>query len=599
MKLHPRKSALVLDRGKLRVRLMQANSGGNLLGRRRGFEGAELAKSPSEKQKAFFKDQLGRTCTGELAVLSFHPGVAAHAPMLKNLSKDRTIVTLGGRDPRTRRNHALIATGGKLLVQDKLSLSSEDMKAGIQAGDRLNLFSPGDDGAVRWAVLNCHDYTHPDLLEALLKAKVELLVVVACNNATRLYWEYATSDVHRLFCYVVIVNVGELGGSGVFVPFRRIGLEKNAKFGAGGQIFGTRGPAETEAEITLDIEGLRAERARFEQQGFAAIEKGGGDPVEAMVPPQHFMDTIDCKAGPPSFNGGVQRIELDWNSVNPRVAIGQLKSMDVDAYRSSQYRLHRAPGVKAFQDKLLSRLKAFETELAAEKAQLDFLVLPEVFAPRGFASRELTDFARRNRAIVIAGVDYPGESEDDNENSCAIIDRAGHVHWYRKITRSQYDAQTEGAGRMRMARGDTLYRFENGDGHSFGVLICYDFSHIDLVTALNKAGGGDLLDILFVVAHNPFSTLYRASCIADSHRFYQHVVMCNVADYGGSGVFVPMRRPGPRQVLMEIGIGAEAIGSVCLDLAEVRNARIAPDEALHSKRMMRKPGIFHGRLTPQ
>jgi predicted amidohydrolase len=575
---------------------MQGFSGADLLGRRHGFRGSETAAC-SVAEEADFAARLERTKPHELTILSFHPGVGANRDKLKQLACSRSIVTLGGADRTTRRNSALIATGGKLFVQDKLSLSSDDLEEGMEPGDELTIFTAKEVEAVRWAVLNCHDYTCPDLLLALLSAEVESIVVVAHNNATRLYWEYAISDVHRLFCYIVIVNVGELGGSGVFAPIRRMGSEKNATFAAGGQILGLRGPAESDTSVILDIAELRAHRQRFASNGFAALDRVPGSDVDVMVPPQHFMHTHDHLAGKPRVSQ-VDVVEMPWNSVNPCVAIGQQRAMSIEAYWDTQYRLDKALEVEAFRRRLCTRLKALETELRDDDRHLDFLVLPEVFVPRSFAETELAEFAKRNGTIVIAGVDYPGCEELENRNSSVIIDSAGKTHCYTKITRSQYDATRPGGrDRMAMVRGERLYRFCNDAGHSFGVLICYDFSHLDLVMAINCAEGRRPLDLLFVVAHNPFSTLYRASCIADSHRFYQHVVMCNVADYGGSGIFLPKRTRGARQVQLELGVGAEAFATAELDLVQVRAAREADNSALHDGEMMRKPGLYRSLPT--
>jgi hypothetical protein len=49
--------------------------------------------------------------------------------------------------------------------------------------------------------------------------------------------------------------------------------------------------------------------------------------------------------------------------------------------------------------------------------------------------------------------------------------------------------------------------------------------------------------------------------------------MCNASTYGGSGIFAPMRRKGPRQVLAEVGVGTQAIAVADIDLGRLRAAR--------------------------
>ncbi len=542
--------------------------------------------------------RLDQTVSGELDILSFHPGVAKCRDKLAEKSADRTIVTLGGVDENCH-NLTLIAEAGEIVEQAKLSLASEDEVDGVVPGDTLHLFEDRGGDAVRWAVLNCHDYSHADLIAKLLDLRIELLVVVTFNPATQLYWEYATADIHRLFCYVVIVNVAELGGSGVFVPFRRIGTGKNASIRAAGQVFSTRGPAETSAVVPLDIAELRRLREKYRNEGLSGPKDMGSERYAPLAPSEHFMSTFDRPANKPPV-AGIETVEIEWNGTNPLVAVAQLDSMTVDDYIDSKYRLENAEGVGAFEARIASLLDAVEVQLShrpPEDRKLDFIVFPEVFLPRRFITSHIEPFTRRTGAIALCGVDYPGTEESDNRNSCMVVGPAGRVASYDKITRSQYDAIGKN-GRMPMCRGHRLYRFVNPDGHAFGVLICYDFSHFDLVHQINLKGRDAPLDILFVVAHNPFGGLYRTCCIADSHRFYQHVVLCNVSAYGGSGVFAPVRTGGTRQTLLDLGMKSETIALSRLDLLAQRAARaVVTDDDLHKGRMMRRPGIFQGRIS--
>lgn len=235
--------------------------------------------------------------------------------------------------------------------------------------------------------------------------------------------------------------------------------------------------------------------------------------------------------------------------------------------------------------------------LTTSGSLLDLLVLPEVFVPRSFVG-VLQGFSDRSGATVVAGLDYPDGGEEANANECAILRPRQAAVIYRKITRSQYDAHRDDKGaRMPMLRGQQLVRFVNHDGRGFGVLICYDFSHFDLMWHLNLSGRATPLDVTVVIAHNPFGDLYRSCCIADSHRFYQYVVMCNVAEYGGSGVFGPLRTSGTRQVLLDAGKGIETLALTELQLTELANARKTEDRGLHDGVFMRRPGVFQTRWT--
>lgn len=535
--------------------------------------------------------------------MSFHPGLAACEEDLRLLAADRTVIGLAGIN-RNRQNVTLVATSGTLITQAKISLSSEDEDLRVERGSKLEIFAPasGDLHAVRWAVLNCHDYTHVDLLRVIQESRIELLIVVTYNPATSLYWQYATSDIHRLFCFVAIANIAEWGGSGVFAPFRRVGLEKNAQLRAGGQVFGSRGAGEFQVDIDLDIKELRTIRREFTESGFEAplIQHARGSIYTAMVPSEHYMDTLDRGAGPPEFDDA-RDVPTDWSLDRPRIAVAQLNHIGRQVYIDTKYRIRHDATCGNFE--YLLSLKLLELEARCRHlgptdsgTLLDLLVFPEVFVPRSFMGT-LQEFSDRTGSIVIAGLDYPDGGEEENANECAIIRPHKESVLYRKISRSQYDAHRDNAGhRMPMLRGRELLRFTNEFGRGFGVLICYDFSHVDLMWNLNLLNRNVPLDLVVVVAHNPFAELYQACCIADAHRFYQYVVMCNVAEYGGSGVFGPIRTSGARQVVFNAGKGSESVTLVDLHLRELHDARCKKDRELHDGEFMRRPGIFQKRL---
>ena len=589
------------DKGIVELRLIQASSGQSVVGTR-DLTRAHAPVQPTPSQVEACRVLLQATHSHGIAVMSFQPGLLACKEELVRLAADRTVVGLAGID-ENRHSVTLVATSSKIISQAKLSLSSEDAELQVVPGHGLQIFEPSAEApdAVRWAMLNCHEYTHVDLLRTIQESAIELLIVVTYNPASRLYWQYAIADVHRLFCFVVIANVAEFGGSGVFAPFRRIGRESNAQFSAGGQIFGSRGGGEFQVDIALDIGELRSIRREFAEHGFDAplIQQMRGSSYSAMVPSEHYMSTFDRCAGKPEFDD-VCDVRTNWNFDNPRVAVAQLHHIGRQIYIDTKYRIRQHASSGYFEYLLSLKLLDLEARCRHRGPSevgtfLDLLVFPEVFIPRSFIGT-LQAFSDRMGAVVVAGLDYPDGGEEQNANECAVI--RPHTDWllYRKITRSQYDAHADNEGhRMRMLRGRKLVRFVNEKGRGFGVLICYDFSHADLMWYLNLSGRDLPLDLIIVVAHNPFADLYRACCIADAHRFYQYIVMCNVAEYGGSGVFGPIRTSGTRQVLLDAGKGVESVSLVELRLSELQAARETDDKSLREGEFMRRPGAFQSR----
>ncbi len=595
-------SHLLLKDGVLDLRLMQAPCGRPLIGTRLALQTHKIEEEATAQEIANCRKFLTDTRPDSLTVISYHPGLRGCEHELEEASKRCTVVGLSGNTGNGT-NQAYIATGGVLRKKEKLSLSTDDLSFGLTAGSLLTVFRQDEediDRPVSWTVLNCHDYTHVDLIRALQSTQIELVVVVTYNAASRLFWEYAIADIHRLFCYVVVVNVAELGGSGVFAPFRHFGDEAHASLTLGGQIFAAKGPGSFSVDIPLEIRELRLLRTELARNGFDT-KKSRTAPFgvyQAIMPSEHFLSTVDRDAGPPVVTEIIDH-KVSWNFDKPRVAVAQLASMSLEAYVETRYRISEHSDCLQFEHLLSVRLEELESRCRSQGATsrgsiLDLLVLPEVFVPRTYL-RTLQGFSDRLGAIVVAGVDYPGTEDVDNVNECLILTPNQPMVSYKKICRSQYDAIGPDNIRMPMRRGSKLVRIVNEDGRGFGILICCDYSHFDLLWELNLRDREQPLDFLVVVAHNPFGALYRSCCIADSHRFFQYILMCNVASYGGSGIFGPIRTKGARQVIAELGQGVEGIAVATLRLDELAQSRSKQDLQLHEGDFMRRPGAFQSR----
>jgi predicted amidohydrolase len=593
--------------GQLVVRIIQSAMGQKFGGNKSTMTALRAPSNPTEAETLQSKELLDKSTSGSLTVIPYHPGLVGCYDHMQALSQDRTIVASLGLQKcsdDTIQNMTAIRTNGHIHDVAKCSLSSDDIANETTPGNEVFIFLPeeGDIQAVRWAVLNCHEFTHVDNIRALLDARIEILVVVTYNAATRLYWDYAFADIHRLFCYVVIVNIAELGGSGIFAPFRQIGGDGFSMVTAGGQLFGARGQGDISVEMALDLKELRLLRREFSASGFDAskLHKKRGSRVIPVVPSEHYLRTVDREAGSPPIHR-VREIPHAGNADRVRVAVAQLDHIGLSSYLSTMYRIRNAPHRVLFEERLTAHLTELESRCkllgpGPSGALLDFLVFPEVFVPRTFLGK-LQELSERMGTTIVAGVDYPDGSERENANECVIIRPWKPLETYRKITRSQYDAFDEGEQRrLGLQRGTELIRFVNASGSGFGVMICYDFSHLDLLWELNLRDRSEPLELLIVAAHNPYARLYRSCCITDSHRFYQYVVMANVASYGGSGVFGPLRTRGENQLLIDAGQGVETIAITEIDIAGLRKARQSKDDELVKGLFMRRPGVFQSRI---
>lgn len=617
-----------------RLLLIQEKYPGELIGKRAG-EGiytGESNRENLEELRVEIRKIIARISLNiDLVVLSEHPGNAVSLDLFQKQadeSKQIIIARLGyydhGEVLGIRNSVAIVVPDQKPIFVDEISLSIEDQqrnkKGNLQRGEVINLLNTP---LGKIAVLNCFDYTNADILAQLIDEDIEILIVLTFNPGSRLYSQYALADMHRFFCFVVISNIANYGGSGVFAPFRRKG-PKSGSLSLGGTLAFAKGECIAYLDINLPIVDLRLSRKILSSPDLIDNKKRQLNLLPIVVPGETFL----AESEPPYKNTFqnpdlLKIVKLDKYGYEPflkngklNIGVAHLKSMSVDDYVDNLYHISGSEKATLFIKGVRGYLNQLSTKLNMNKEKLDFLVFPEVFLPLGLES-DLKKFAQNYNTIIICGIEYdhqPSEIYKPEDaigtNRCYIyiptIFEEVHRFEYIKLTRSEYDARTpaknkgEDRGQFKMNLGDHLLRFSHPSLGQFGVLICYDYSHFDILHKLNRQNTTFPPELLFVISYNPDSNLYESCCIADSHRFYQYIIMCNVAQFGGSGVFGPVKTQGLRQTLLKTGVGSEGISVVSVDLYGLQEARKINDlqiitnkkyRKLHEK-FQNKPGIF-------
>jgi predicted amidohydrolase len=607
----------------IKVFLIQEQYPEQLIGRRAGegiYVGRMNAGDSPEDFREVIEAMLARIPEDtDLAVVSEHPGNAS-ALNLYQQQADRNqqlIIVRLGYHMRDNTNQitnsvAVITPHHEPVIVAQISFSTEDLKFHAQGklhpGEEINLFSTPLGNI---AVISCHDYTHADVLENISKHNIEMLVVSSFNPGTRLFRQYALADIHRFSCFVIISNIANYGGSGVFAPFRYNG-PKRASMSLGGALAYTQGETRAYLEANLPIADLRRLR-----QG----QSSGIDSYEDAINWTPIYPSEEYRTpGEPDYMkrlqspDGLEKVDLQRAGYIPiheqeelNIAVVQLKCMDKESYLNNYYCISCSHNASEFIHKVRTHLEFLAGQLEENGQSLDFLVFPELFLPLTMEPY-LQDFARRFNTIIIGGVEYdpqPDTLESPEKavgaNRCFIYVPVGSGEvkrfQYQKLTHSQYDAllppkEECDSDHFQMIRGEKLLRFTWGESWSFGVLICYDYSHFGIIHRINSDVDHSLpLDILFIVANNPDTQLYERCCLADSHRFYQYIVMANVGQFGGSGVYGPVKTPGRRQVLLNSGVGTENISISTVPLAKLREARKA-GKLPRGSDFQNKPGIF-------
>lgn len=92
--------------------------------------------------------------------------------------------------------------------------------------------------------------------------------------------------------------------------------------------------------------------------------------------------------------------------------------------------------------------------------------------------------------------------------------------------------------------------------------ICYDATDIQLAADLK-----DKTDLFVISAHNKDVNTFDNMASALHYHMYQHVVISNIGEYGGSTIQAPFKQPYDRLISHVHGVGQISINTADIDLA--------------------------------
>lgn len=169
--------------------------------------------------------------------------------------------------------------------------------------------------------------------------------------------------------------------------------------------------------------------------------------------------------------------------------------------------------ISALKGSLLAAIKT------AKDCQANALILPEFFIPR-VLEEEITQTASSNNIALIGGLEAKTNEQGKIVNE-VIVSLPGHPRYFRQ--RKHHPSQAE-PNTDRFLKGDKVYYFTNTTLGNFAVFVCSDYREFSLhkEIILQPYPG-----IIFVCALNHATRLFEAMAIADSDRYYSHVVICN------------------------------------------------------------------------
>jgi hypothetical protein len=258
------------------------------------------------------------------------------------------------------------------------------------------------------------------------------------------------------------------------------------------------------------------------------------------------------------------------------VTVQQLLPRTTD-FTAADVQLNNKPFRAKHREHLLAvcqlTVKTLEAKLKADgeekKPSADLIVFPEV-------SVHIDDqdvikrLADKTQSIVFAGLVFT-----DYEGKLVNIAR-WFIPDYRDSGR-QWIIRDQGKENLivpEQKMGITSYRpcqhILNIHGHPEGPFrlsgaVCYDATDIRLAADLR-----DKTDLFVITAHNKDINTFDNMASALQFHMYQHVVISNIGEFGGSTIQAPFKAPYDRLISHVHGVGQISINTADIDLAAFR-----------------------------
>jgi predicted amidohydrolase len=238
---------------------------------------------------------------------------------------------------------------------------------------------------------------------------------------------------------------------------------------------------------------------------------------------------------------------------------------------------------KEFQRKRQAKIFQKLDELLPSADKKDIVIFPELIAPYSIIE-SLSQYAK-NYCFIVCGMVY----DELYHNRCAVIDTDGNVYWQFKSLIAPEEPE-----KVQLAHANLLNEpvstFVNTPVGDFAVLICYSFSDIEILNELREK-----VDSLIVICMNRAAKDYLSEASRIARDYYFHIILCNVAEFGGSAICGPFKH---NLVAKSLGAG-EGILDREIDLREFREAM--RDPARYRRKAGRTyktiPAGFHRKLN--
>ena len=252
---------------------------------------------------------------------------------------------------------------------------------------------------------------------------------------------------------------------------------------------------------------------------------------------------------------------------------------------------------------ILKKIKAtdasIETESLNEKQQenpkADLIIFPELSVHQNDIDL-LEALSARTKSIIFAGIVF-------HEHEGKLINRAlwlipyvtpeKGIRWIKRWQGKQNMTKDEKGHvapwrpyQLIIELKDTLPN-EMGRGYRLSGSVCYDATDMKLTADLR-----DISDAYLIAALNNDITTFDNMIDALHYHMYQHVILVNTGEYGGSAAKAPFKLPHHRTIVHNHGNNQLAISIFEIDMMSlIKDIEPITTEEYSKKRKMRPAGI--------
>ncbi len=302
----------------------------------------------------------------------------------------------------------------------------------------------------------------------------------------------------------------------------------------------------------------------------------------------------------------MEKVLLDWPETKKNLSVAMVQArlplkqdfsqhgflLDTPAYRA-QHRTH----VAAVSDLIVRHMKAqniYNCD-SKDKNTLDLIVWPELAVHQDDIDI-LKALSRKTRSMIFAGLTFLNQENIKGPNNCAV--------W---IVPSKYKTnqseiiRLQGKGNMMAAEKGKIEpwrpyqlilelvhpQFPDKKGFMITGSICYDATDISMSADLSSKSNAYIVSALNQDV-NTFDTMVDAL----HYHMYQHVVLVNSGEFGGSAAKAPYKEPHKRLIAHTHGNDQVSINTFEMNMFDFRRDGVGQSMQSGLEKKTSPAGIF-------